>query len=181
MRPTMFTEGFARAAAALGRIGSPSLAPALHRVTMAAARGVPGCAAATAVVWQGERIAESAVSHPDLGALVEFQNARRKGPAPEARRTGDPILVEDTMREDRWPDFAKTAVRYGVRSLIILPLPLEGAVVTFGLYAVRSGTFDRSSVGPVAALLDEQVEVALRNVHDHEDAVGDAGRMPRRR
>ena len=175
----MFTERLARAVVALGRLDVTSTVDALHRVTTIASRGVPGCAGATATLWRDGEIGESAVSHPDLGVLLDLQHATGCGPAPEAYRTGKAVLVEDTMREARWPDFAKAAVLYGVRSLIVLPLEVDGTVVVFALYAVRPRVFDEPSIGSVAELLAHQLAVAVRNADAYDDVASEASQMRR--
>lgn len=173
----MLTDRLAYALAALGRLGG---APGVHaacRVTEIAARGVPGCAGATVTLWEREEVVDSTVSHPDLGVLLDLQHRTGDGPVPAAHRSGETVLVTETMRDDRWSDFARTAVRYGVRSLIVVPLVAEDIAVTFALYAVRPRAFDEPSTTPVAGLLAQQLAVALRNADAYQDAAGEASQL----
>lgn len=166
----MQTEGAARSRASTGRLSGASARRSLHEVASVASRGLPGCAAAAVVVWGRSEAREAAASHPELGRLFELQCHLNQGPVLEARETGQPIAVSDTLRDERWPRYAAAAVRYGVRSLLVLPLDVEGSVVTFALHATRPCTWDDSDLRPLAPLLAAQVAVTLRNADEHEGA-----------
>lgn len=163
----MLTEGTARSPASAGRLLGASARRSLHEVANVASRGLPGCAAAAVVVWGGFEAKEAAASHPELGRLFELQCNLNQGPVLEARETGQPVAVSDTLRDERWPRYAAAAVRYGVRSLLVLPLDVEGSVVTFALHATRPCTWDDSDVRPLAPILAAQVAVILHNADEH--------------
>ena len=169
----MFTKRFAQELMQLGRIDlSPEAS--LERIIALAAREVAGCAGAGALVWRGDQVIQSAVSHPDLGILLEYQYTEHDGPQWEARQTGDLVVVADTAATDRWPGYAAVALRHGVRSSLAFPVPDGGTVVTVGLYAVRPGVFNESAES-MAALLTEQIAVAAGNTERYDPSA------PRRR
>jgi GAF domain-containing protein len=172
----VFTRRFARELMQLGQLdASPEVS--LDRITALAARDVPGCAGASAVIWVEEDAAASAASHPDTGALVEFQYTTRAGPQWAARQSGQPVRVAETMAEDRWPRYARAALDCGVRSSLAIPLRAGSTVVTIGLDAVRPGVFDEPGAGPLAVLLAEQIAVALGNAERYEAAAREAAQM----
>ncbi|MBE3014842.1 GAF and ANTAR domain-containing protein [Microbispora sp. NEAU-D428] len=169
------TSILARDLAALGRVTEGTSAESVLRgITEAVARGVPGCAGGTAELWMEERVLLAA-SHSELTVLIDRERDLREGPSREALSTGRPVTIPDVMRESRWSRYAATAVRHGVRSVLVVPIAVEGAVVIIGLYGVRPGVF--SSGGPLMALLREQVTVALANIWEFDDVLTGAAQM----
>lgn len=169
------TSILARDLAALGRVTEGTSAESVLRgITEAVARGVPGCAGGTAELWMEERVLLAA-SHSELTVLIDRERDLREGPSREALSTGRPVTIPDVMRESRWSRYAATAVRHGVRSVLVVPIAVEGAVVIIGLYGVRPGVF--SSGGTLMALLREQVTVALANIWEFDDVLTGAAQM----
>lgn len=169
------TSILARDLAALGRVTEGTSAESVLRgITEAIARGVPGCAGGTAELWMEERVLLAA-SHSELTLLIDRERDLREGPSREALSTGRPMTIPDVMRETRWSRYAATAVRHGVRSVLVVPIAVEGAVVIIGLYGVRPGVF--TSGGPLMALLREQVTVALANIWEFDDVLTGAAQM----
>ncbi|MEU8172086.1 GAF and ANTAR domain-containing protein [Microbispora hainanensis] len=169
------TSILARDLAALGRVTEGTSAESVLRgITEAIARGVPGCAGGTAELWTEERVLLAA-SHSELTLLIDRERDLREGPSREALSTGRPMTIPDVMRETRWSRYAATAVRHGVRSVLVVPIAVEGAVVIIGLYGVRPGVF--TSGGPLMALLREQVTVALANIWEFDDVLTGAAQM----
>ncbi|WP_067177151.1 GAF and ANTAR domain-containing protein [Microtetraspora niveoalba] len=169
------TPSLARDLAALGRVAEGvSYESVLRGVTEAVARGVPGCAAGTAELWQEGRVLLAA-SHSELIALTDQERDLREGPSREALASGRPVVIADVMRDARWPRYAATAVRLGVRSVLALPIEVDRAVVVIGLYAVRPGAFAGGS--PLMTMLAEQVTVVLSNIWEYDDVVTGAAQM----
>ncbi|OPG05030.1 GAF and ANTAR domain-containing protein [Microbispora sp. GKU 823] len=169
------TSILARDLAALGRVTEGTSAESVLRgITEAVARGVPGCAGGTAELWMEERVLLAA-SHSELTVLIDRERDLREGPSREALSTGRPVTIPDVMRESRWSRYAATAVRHGVRSVLVVPIAVDGAVVIIGLYGVRPGVF--SSGGSLMALLREQVTVALANIWEFDDVLTGAAQM----
>ncbi|MGI5490502.1 GAF and ANTAR domain-containing protein [Microtetraspora malaysiensis] len=169
------TPSLARDLAALGRVTEGvSYESVLRGVTEAVARGVPGCAAGSAELWLEGRVLLAA-SHSELIALTDRERDLREGPSREALATGRPVLIADVMRDPRWPCYAATAVRHGVRSVLALPIEVDRAVVVIGLYAVRPGAF--AGGGSLMTMLAEQVTVVLSNIWEYDDVVTGAAQM----
>ncbi|MCC5580350.1 GAF and ANTAR domain-containing protein [Microtetraspora sp. AC03309] len=169
------TPSLARDLAALGRVTEGvSYESVLRGITEAVARGVPGCAAGTAELWQEGRVMLAA-SHSELIALTDRERDLREGPSREALSSGRPVVIPDVMRDARWPRYAATAVRHGVRSVLVLPIEVERAVVIIGLYAVRPGVF--AGGGSLMTMLAEQVTVVLANLWEFDDVVTGAAQM----
>src|SRR4051812_44302664 len=119
------TSILARDLAALGRVTEgTSCEGVLRGITEAVAHGVPGCAGGTAELWMEERVLLAA-SHSELTALIDRERALREGPCREALASGRPVTVVDVMRDSRWPRYAATAVRQGVRSVLALPIEMD--------------------------------------------------------
>lgn len=169
------TSILARDLAALGRVTEGrSCESVLRGITEAVARGVPGCAGGTAELWAEERVLLAA-SHSELTALIGRERDLREGPSREALSTGLPVTISDVMCESRWSRYAATAVRHGVRSVLVVPVAVDNAVVIIGLYGVRPGVF--TSGGSLMALLREQVTVALANIWEYDDVLTGAAQM----
>ncbi|GAA3806129.1 GAF and ANTAR domain-containing protein [Sphaerisporangium flaviroseum] len=173
----MFSPALARELAALGRVHEgTSMESVLQGITGAVAAGVPGCAGGTVELRREERLMLSA-SHSDLIALVDREQALGEGPSVEALATGRSVLVTDVLLDTRWPRYTVTAVKHGVRSTLILPIAIDGATLVLGLYAVRPGAFSGGSADALAALLTEQLTVALANISDYDDVLTDAAQL----
>ncbi|GLW96787.1 GAF and ANTAR domain-containing protein [Microtetraspora sp. NBRC 16547] len=169
------TPSLARDLAALGRVTEGmSYESVLRGVTEAVARGVPGCAAGSAELWQ-EGPVLLAASHSELVALTDLERDLREGPSREALASGRPVAIPDVTRDPRWPRYAATAVRHGVRSVLALPIEVDRAVMIIGLYAVRPGAFTGGS--SLLAMLAEQVTVVLSNIWEYDDVVTGAAQM----
>jgi GAF domain-containing protein len=173
----MFSPILARDLAALGRVSDgASCESVLRGITRAVTRGVPGCSGCTAELWR-EGPMLLAASHTELIALVDRERELREGPSREAFSSGRPVLVPDTLDDGRWPRYAVTAVRCGVRSVLVLPVEAEQAALVLGLYGVRAGAFAGAGRDELAAVLAEQATVALANIWDYEDVLTGQAQM----
>ncbi|WP_371779189.1 ANTAR domain-containing response regulator [Streptosporangium subroseum] len=173
----MVTPVLARDLAALGRVSEETSSESVLRgLTVTLASGVPGCAGGSAELWREERMVVSA-SHSELIVLVNSEGELGEGPSAEARATGRPVIVQDVLREPRWPDYVGMAVRCGVRSVLAMPITVERAVLVLGLYGVRPGVFAARNVPPLADMLAEQVNVVLANMWDYDEVRTDAAQM----
>jgi GAF domain-containing protein len=173
----LLSPALARDLAALSRVtDETSPESVLRGLTEAVARGVPGCAGCTAELWRDRRLVLCA-SHSELIAVVDRERDLRQGPSHAARAGAAPVLVADLLRDDRWPGYAATAVRHGLRSVLALPIEAEGATLVLTLYAVLPGVFADRDVAPLHSLLGGQVTVALANVRDHDNVLTDHAQM----
>jgi ANTAR domain-containing protein len=123
--------------------GAASDARSLHQLASAAAQSVAGCCAAKVVLWAGSEPVLIAATHPDLPRLVDVQLAAGRGPvldamAPEA----EPVSCQDTLGNERWPEYAAAALLVGVRcSLSFAQLAKTGAV-SLTLFGIRPRSID---------------------------------------
>jgi GAF domain-containing protein len=67
-----------------------------------------------------------ASSTPRAREMDELQYSFEDGPCLSAMRTGKTVYVGDVTAERRWPEYARAVAGHGVRSLLCVPLDLEG-------------------------------------------------------
>jgi hypothetical protein len=125
----------------------------LNQLVAQAARQVPGCSGAAAVFWQGGEPVAVAASHPSLPELIDVQVRCGSGPLLDALGSGEPAGCADTLEEARWPEFASTALRQGVRCSLSLAHPAGGAVVCLSMFGARRRTLGPDSVAVAERLL----------------------------
>ena len=65
-------------------------------------------------------------STPRAKAMDELQYAFGDGPCLAAMQTGATVHVRDVDTESRWPDYVQAVAAHGVRSILGVPLQLEG-------------------------------------------------------
>ena len=182
----MLAENLAREVAASGRVAETSSEQCLARVAHVATRSVPGCAGATLTVT-GAGLSFATATHEELGRLLDEQLALAEGPILDTAHNVDLVFIADTMDECRWPRFCERAVLYGVRSMLVLPLvtsnrhtagtdPLAGG---FALHGARPRAFSRQDATQIAALLAEELAVALDNTETVNNAKRDAAHWQR--
>ncbi|MFC7326523.1 ANTAR domain-containing protein [Marinactinospora rubrisoli] len=188
-----WVERLAREIGALGQSESSTPERALDQMSVAAARGVPGCSAALVVIWRDVRpeeeeaaevagrhvVVDYGASHPDLATAFEHQYATDEGPTVQSVRTGRPVTVGDVLREDRWPRYTSMAVQCGDRSSVTYPCALDGEVVTFGVHSGRADAFDHTVVTPLVAVLAEHAAAALHSAGRYTDVAREAAHMRR--
>ena len=167
--PRDLSAELAQAASELLSLASASESRAMHRLVELAARHVPGCSGATAVLWQEDEPAVSSASHPDLSELAEVQLASRRGPAIEARAEGKQVSCQDTLSEDRWPEYTSRALSMGVRSSLTLVHTSGQLGLTMTMYATRPNVLDASRA-PVAELLIAFGSAVMRNTSSYDAA-----------
>ncbi len=167
--PRDLSAELAQAASELLTLASASESRAMHRLVELAARHVPGCSGATAVLWQEDEPAVSSASHPDLSELAEVQLASRRGPAIEARAEGKQVSCQDTLSEDRWPEYTSRALSMGVRSSLTLVHTSGQLGLTMTMYATRPRVLDASRA-PVAELLIAFGSAVMRNTSSYDAA-----------
>lgn len=167
--PRDLSAELARAADELLTLASASESRAMHRLVELAARHVPGCSGATAVLWRDDEAAISSASHPDLSELPEVQLASRRGPIIEARAEGSQVSCPDTLGEDRWPEYTSRALSMGVRSSLTLVHTSGQLGLTLTVYATRPGVLDASRT-PVAELLIAFGSAVMRNTSSYDAA-----------
>ncbi|NRQ33999.1 GAF and ANTAR domain-containing protein [Nonomuraea sp. NN258] len=173
----MITPGLARDLAALGRLGEDtSTESVLRGLTTALAAGVPGCAGGSAEHWRDNRVLVSG-SHSELIMLVEGERELGEGPSIAARQSGGRATVTDVLSDNRWPRYDALATRWGVRSVLIVPIDVPPVLLVVGLYSVRPGAFSPQGAHSLADMLTEQVGVAMANMWEFDEVRTDAAQL----
>ncbi|WP_336205008.1 GAF and ANTAR domain-containing protein [Nonomuraea sp. LPB2021202275-12-8] len=173
----MITPGLTRDLATLGRLGEDtSTESVLRGLTTALADGVPGCSGGSAEHWRDHRVLVSG-SHSELIMLVEGERELGEGPSVEARQSGRRVAVADVLADSRWPRYAALATRWGVRSVLAVPIEVAPVLLIVGLYSVRRGAFSPQGAQSLAEMLTEQVGVAIANMWDFEEVRTDAAQL----
>jgi GAF domain-containing protein len=70
----------------------------------------------------------------------ELQYGQGIGPCLDAMRTGEIVLVEDLVAEERWGEYRAAVLAHGVRSSLSLPLT-DGTPGALNFYATRPRAF----------------------------------------
>lgn len=128
---------------------SPDMAELLHElVTLsAAALSVHGRLLCGVTMVRKKKPATVATSHPRVRAMDELQYAYGDGPCLAALRELETIYIPSLQGESRWPHYCETAWSEGIRSILSVPLPLEGeASAALNLYAARTHAFSGEAI-----------------------------------
>jgi ANTAR domain len=125
----------------------------LNQLVAQAARQVPGCSAAAAVLWRGGEPGALAASHPSLPGLVEVQVRCGRGPVLDALSGSEPVGCPDTLDESRWPEYADAALRQGVRCSLTLAHWSGTEAVCLSLFGARPRVLGPGSVAAAERLV----------------------------
>ncbi len=112
----------------------------------------------------------SVFSDPEVPDIDQAQYRSGEGPCLDAFRDGRVYVIASTEREERWPDFCRTASEHGVRSTLSLPMVAGGrSLGALNFYAEREDGFadaHRAVAGRFAA----QAAAVLANAQAYWDA-----------
>ncbi len=79
--------------------------------------------------------------------LDEIQYSFRDGPCLTAARTGRTIQLQDTHQDDRWPEYRGAAVAQEIRSILAVPIPVDGEAQSgLNLYSSSPAAFGADAV-----------------------------------
>jgi hypothetical protein len=165
----MVSSDLAVGAAGLLATAASSEPSSLRRLAGLAVQQVNGCAAATAVLWRDGEPAVVTSSHPEPPALIWIQLRAGRGPILDALAGGDPVSCDDTLADERWPEYCAAALALGVRSSLTLPYRGAPDSFTLSLFAARPGVMDPAQI-PLAELLVAFGGAALAAVSDYDEA-----------
>jgi len=163
-------------AAELLSLTSGGEARSLSKLAELAARQVPSCSGANAVVWRDGEVVSVASTHPDLAELADLQLRTCRGPLVEAAESGIAVSCPDTLDEARWPEFAEAALRRGVRCSVHLVRELPRGALVLSLFGVRPGVLDAESA-PMAELLAAFGGAMLANATAYNQAQRTASQL----
>ena len=97
-------------------------------------------------VLRKKRAATAASSDERARVLDELQNTY-EGPCLTAMDSMGSVLVPDLRREDRWPEYVEAASGQGLRSVLSVPLLVEGDTrAALNLYSERANAFSDADV-----------------------------------
>jgi hypothetical protein len=169
VQPREMSAELAEAAGELLALARESHPRALRQLVELAARHVPGCSGATALLWQHGEAALAAASHPDLSELADVQHVGMRGPIVDAIADGCQVSCADTLAETRWPEYTRLALSVGVRSSVTLVHASGPAALTLTMYATRPRALDAERV-PIAELLIALGGAVMRNAAAYDAA-----------
>lgn len=125
----------------------------LNQLVVQAARQVPACSGAAAVLWRDGEPAAVTASHPSLPELIEVQVRCGSGPMLEALSAGEPVGCPDTLEERRWPEYASAALRQGVRCSLSLAYRPGAEAVCLSMFGARPRMLGPDSITVAGRLL----------------------------
>lgn len=146
-------------------VRSNGLDTLLRDLTDRAVREVPGAVACSITVRRAERLLTLAGSSGLPSGLDLRQYEYGSGPCVTAAESGTEQYVPDLAADDRWPQYAHYALAAGVRSVLAVPLDLEGEPsAALNLYADGAGALEagRDAARVFAARAGDAVNTALR-------------------
>jgi GAF domain-containing protein len=115
----------------------------LARVADLAVEQLDGCDMAGVTMMGVEGPTTAVFTDPTAPDIDVAQYRSGHGPCLEAFRTGTMLRIDDTADDDRWPDFAASALAHGIRSTLSLPLQVEDEPIgALNLYSRSTGTFE---------------------------------------
>jgi ANTAR domain len=156
----------AEAAGDLLTLAGVSESRAMNRLVELAARHVPGCSGASAMLWQDDEPAVTAASHPDLSELAQVQQECGRGPVADALAGEAQVSCPDTLSETRWPEYARQALAVGVRCSLTLVYRSGPVALTLTLYATRPRALNPDRL-PIGELLVAFGGATMRNTTEY--------------
>lgn len=75
-----------------------------------------------------DRAGTAASSSPEALQMDEIQYEYDDGPCLEAARTNRTVLVRDIGEDPRWPEYSEAISDAGLRSVLGVPIPLDGEI-----------------------------------------------------
>jgi hypothetical protein len=170
--PALDHDPIAGLAAELSRtagvlFSSSTVGEMLDRLAALAVATVEGCDIAAVLVGDRGGLAVSASTDPVVADLVRHQIRVDQGPGLGVIGDGAVIYVQDLAVDAQWPAFGEGAVVVGVRSLLAMPMEVEGepgALTLYGRYPQAFGVIDRGR----GLLLAAMASLAVESAQGHE-------------
>ncbi|MFI5695317.1 GAF and ANTAR domain-containing protein [Kribbella sp. NPDC051586] len=128
--------------------------------------------AGIALTARGARPEIAAVTDPVVAEVYGLQIDHQSGPLMTAMRERRPVLIRDTLADDRWPEWAAKVAALGVRSVLDVPLATSRTVGVLGLYSPDPDAFAADDEA-VAHILARHASVALASAR-HEATMAQA-------
>ena len=163
-------------AAELLSLSNGGEARSLNKLTELAASRVSACAGAHAAIWRDGDVVSAAATHPDLAELCDLQLTIGRGPLVAAADTGVPVSCPDTLDETRWPEYAESALRCGIRCSVHLVRKLPRGAMVLSLFGVRPRVLDAES-NPMADTVAAFGGAMLANATAYDQAQRTASQL----
>lgn len=145
---------------------------------------VRGCEfAGISLVQKGGAVTTPACTDPIVEEADQLQYTMRQGPCLEAIRVRRVFVIDDTLQEQRWPDFMAGVAELGMRSMMSCQLFTRRQVLGgLNLYSRSPKAFDEEAaeIGKVfaahaaVALSSAQNEENLREALRTRERIGEA-------
>ncbi|MDS2174004.1 GAF and ANTAR domain-containing protein [Nesterenkonia sp. CL21] len=136
--------------------------------------GVPGATECGVLLKRDRRNVVVGWSSPHAKTLDETQAGFDEGPCLDAQRTETLIRVPDVRYETRWPAYMEAVRQTGLRSILAVPLTLQGAgAAAMNFYTPEPSGFGDADVERArdhAALASRALSVAVRIAREAEEA-----------
>ncbi|RKO21007.1 ANTAR domain-containing protein [Pseudarthrobacter phenanthrenivorans] len=98
-------------------------------------------------------------STPRAKAMDELQYAFEDGPCLAAMRTATTIYVRDVTTDFRWPDYTQAVAAQGVKSILGVPLKLEGdSSAALNIYSSRANGFTGEDIARAEAFGEQSAK-----------------------
>src|SRR3954470_5987486 len=103
-------------------VSDQSVADTLTRVLALGVEALPPAMFAGVTMMVDDRVSTQAFTDPTCPEIDQAQYDSGHGPCLEAFRQGCEIVVASLDQDERWPEFAATALAHGVRSMLSMPM-----------------------------------------------------------
>jgi GAF domain-containing protein len=143
---------------------------ALELVTTLAETVIPGTTGAgvTLVDERGKR--SRAASNQAVERADALQYELDEGPCLAAWRSRQPVRIDDTTTDSRWPAWGSAAGRMGVRSVVSAPLVVaDESIGAIKVYSDRASNYDEQDEH-VISLFGGQAAILLANTQSLQEA-----------
>jgi GAF domain-containing protein len=160
---TMIPEESVRELIALSALplAQEDLPTTLAEMCRIAVRALPPADGATFTSFGESGPGAVAASDDWSKALDELQYREHEGPCLDAARTGLVFRVRDLAADSRWPTYAPRAAEQGARSMVSLPLTVEGKVLgALNVYSREPDVFTSETVS-IAEVIAAHASLAM--------------------
>ncbi|MCT9868694.1 ANTAR domain-containing response regulator [Paenarthrobacter aurescens] len=107
----------------------------------------PGAAVFCGITVLRRKKSATAASSDDRARVMDELQNDYEGPCLTAMDKLTPVLVSDLLSEHRWPDYVEAASHQGLRSILSVPLLVEGDTrAALNLYSERTNAFSEFDV-----------------------------------
>jgi GAF domain-containing protein len=133
----------------------PEVLALLEKLAALAVAVVPGTHCG--ITMGRERDVAQVVGSDEVAVRMdELQYLEGRGPCLEAMRTGRLVHVPDVAADERWGGYREHAQALGVRSVLALPLVVDGeSLGALNLFGERAGSFDEAATARAEAFTDQ--------------------------